>query len=96
VAFGREKKMDGYRIMQIGHDFVVSAGDVSILKCQTEKEAQTIVAAALDILENPDEWWSVLRQRLAASDAARLSSGAAVDIIDFDVAVPIFTPNVSA
>jgi hypothetical protein len=96
VAFGREKKMDGYRIMQIGHDFVVSAGDVSILKCQTEKEAQTIVAAALDILENPDEWWSVLRQRLAASDAARLSSGAAVDITDFDVAVPILTPNVSA
>jgi hypothetical protein len=88
--------MDGYRIMQVGHDFVVSAGDVHVLKCQTEKEAQTIVAAALDILENPDEWWSVLRQRLAASDAARLSSGAAVDITDFDVAVPILTPNVSA
>jgi hypothetical protein len=88
--------MDGYRIMQVGHDFVVSAGDVNILKCRTEKDAQTVVAAALDILENPDEWWSVLRQRLAASDAARLSSGAAVDIRDFDVAVPILTPNVSA
>jgi hypothetical protein len=88
--------MDGYRIMQVGHDFVVSAGDVNVLKCQTEKEAQTIVAAALDILENPDEWWSVLRQRLAASEAARLSSGAGVDITDFDVAAPPITPNGSA
>jgi hypothetical protein len=80
--------MDGYRIMQVGHDFVVSAGGVNVLKCQTEKEAQTIVAAALDILENPDEWWSVLRQRLAAI--------AGVDITDFDVAAPPITPNVSA
>ena len=85
--------MDGYRIMQVGHDFVVSAGGVNVLKCQTEKEAQTIVAAALDILENPDEWWSVLRQRLAASAAARLEG---VDITDFDVAAPPITPNVSA
>jgi hypothetical protein len=63
--------MDGYRIKQIGHDFVVFSGDGSLLKCQTEKDAQTIIAAALDLLENPDEWWNLLRQRLAASEAAR-------------------------
>jgi hypothetical protein len=38
----------------------------------------------------------VLRQRLAASEAARLSSGAGVAITDFDVAAPTNTPNVSA
>jgi len=68
--------MDGYRIRQVGHDFVVFAGDVSVLKCQTEKDAQIAIAVALDLLEHPDEWWSVLRQRLAASDAARLSRNA--------------------
>ena len=57
--------MDGYRVMQVGPDFIVFAGDVGVLKCQTEKDAQTIIAVALDLLENPDEWWSVLRQRLA-------------------------------
>jgi hypothetical protein len=86
--------MDGYRIMQIGHDFVVFSGDVSVLKCQSEKDAQTAIAAAVDLLENPDEWWSVLRQRLAASEAARLSSGIDVDIADFDVTPPTITPNV--
>ncbi|HEY4780791.1 MAG TPA: hypothetical protein VIH54_03170 [Chthoniobacterales bacterium] len=68
--------MDNYRIMQVEHDFVVFADDVSILKCQTEKDAQIAIAVALDLLEHPDEWWSVLRQRLAASDAARLSRNA--------------------
>ena len=72
--------MDGYRIKQIGPDFVVSSGD---LKCQTEKDAQTIIAAALDLLENPDEWWNVLRQRLAASEAARQSSSAGGDLAVF-------------
>jgi hypothetical protein len=65
--------MDNYRIVRVGHDFVVFADDVSILKCQTEKDAEIAIAVALDLLEHPDEWWSVLRQRLAASDAARLS-----------------------
>ena len=68
--------MDNYRITQVGHDFIIFAGDVSILKCQTEKDAQSAIAVALDLLEHPDEWWSVLRQRLAASDAARLSANA--------------------
>jgi len=63
--------MDNYRIMQVGHDFIIFAGDVSILKCQTEKDAQIAIAVALDLLEHPDEWWSVLPQRPAASDAAR-------------------------
>jgi hypothetical protein len=63
--------MDNYRIMQVEHDFVVFADDVSILKCQTEKDAEIAIAVALDLLEHPDEWWSVLRQRPAASDAAR-------------------------
>jgi hypothetical protein len=68
--------MDNYRITQVGHDFIIFAGDVSILKCQTEKDAQSAIAVALDLLEHPDEWWSVLRQRLAASDAAWLSANA--------------------
>jgi hypothetical protein len=68
--------MDNYRIMQVEHDFVVFADDVSILKCQTEKDAQMAIAVALDLLEHPDAWWSVLRQRLSASDAARLSRNA--------------------
>jgi hypothetical protein len=34
----------------------VFSGDVSVLKCQTEKDAQTVIAATLDLLENPDEW----------------------------------------
>jgi hypothetical protein len=68
--------MDGYRIMQVGCEFVVFAGDVGVLKCQTERDAQIAIAVALDLLENPDEWWNVLRQRIAASDAARLSRNA--------------------
>jgi hypothetical protein len=36
-----------------------------------KKDAQIAIAVALDLLEHPDEWWSVLRQRPAASDAAR-------------------------
>jgi hypothetical protein len=68
--------MDGYRIKKVGHDFVVVAGDVSVLKCRTEKEAQIAIRMALDLLENPDQWWNVLRQRLAASDAARSSRNA--------------------
>jgi hypothetical protein len=63
--------MDNYRIMQVEHDFVVFAGSVSILKCQTEKDAQIAIAVALDLLEHPDEWRKSLRQRLAASEAAR-------------------------
>jgi hypothetical protein len=38
----------------------------------------------MDLLENPDEWWSVLRQRLAANDVARQSSGMSVDIAAVD------------
>ena len=68
--------MDGYRIKKVGHDFVVVAGDVSVLKCRTEKEAQITIRMALDLLKNPDRWRNVLRQRLAASDAARSSRNA--------------------
>ena len=57
--------MDNYRIMQVGHDFIIFAGDVSILRCQSEHDAQIAIAVALDLLEHPDEWWNVLRQRLA-------------------------------
>jgi hypothetical protein len=31
------------------------------------------ISVALDLLENPNEWWTVLRQRLAEKDAARSS-----------------------
>jgi hypothetical protein len=93
VALGRRNKMDGYRIKQIGHDFVVFSGDVSVLKCQTEKDAQTIIAAASDLLENPDEWWNVLRQRLAASEAGRQSSNAGGDLAAFDTNAVTVTPN---
>jgi hypothetical protein len=27
----------------------------------SQKEAQTVIAAAVDLLENRDEWWNVLR-----------------------------------
>jgi hypothetical protein len=62
---GKKNKMDGYRVMQVGPEFIVFAGDVGVLKCQTEKDAHAAIAVARDLLENPDEWWSVLRQRLA-------------------------------
>jgi hypothetical protein len=88
--------MDGYRVMQVGPDFIVFAGDVGVLKCQTEKDAQTAIAVAMDLLENPDEWWSVLRQRLAASDVARQSSGISVDIAAFDIPTPTATLRVLA
>jgi hypothetical protein len=79
-----KNKMDGYRIMQVGLDFIVFAGVVGVLKCQTENDAQSAIAVATDLLENPDEWWSVLRQRLAANDIARQSSGMSVDIAGAD------------
>jgi hypothetical protein len=59
--------MDGYRIVEVGSNFVVLAGDVSVLRCQTERDAEMAVATALDLLENPDEWWRFLQERLAAS-----------------------------
>jgi hypothetical protein len=76
--------MDGYRVMQVGHDFIVFAGDVGVLKCRTEKDAEAAIAVAMDLLENPDEWWSVLRQRLAAREVARQSSSISVDTASFD------------
>jgi hypothetical protein len=66
--------MDGYRVMQVRPDFIVFAGDVAVIKCQTEKDAEAAIAVAMGLLENPDEWCSVLRQRLAASDVARRSA----------------------
>jgi len=39
--------MDNYRIVRVGHDFVVFADDVSILKCQTEKDAEIAIAVGL-------------------------------------------------
>jgi hypothetical protein len=66
--------MDGYRVMQVGPDFVVFAGDVGVLRCRTEKDAEAAIAVAIDLLADPDAWWSVLRQRLAARDAARLAA----------------------
>jgi hypothetical protein len=85
AALRREKnKMDEYRVMQVGPDFIVFAGDVGVLKCQTQKDAQSAIAVAIDLLENPDEWWSMLRQRLAANDVARQSSGMSVDIAAVD------------
>jgi hypothetical protein len=76
--------MDGYRVMQVGPDFIVFAGDVGVLKCRTEKDAEAAIAVAMDLLENPDEWWSMLRQRLAVKDVARQSRGISVDIAAFD------------
>jgi hypothetical protein len=68
--------MDKYRVMQVGCELIIFAGDVSVLKCRTERDAQNVIAVALDLLENPDEWWNVLSQRLAASEEARLSRNA--------------------
>jgi hypothetical protein len=79
-------KVDGYRVMQVGPDFIIFAGDVCVLKCRTEKDAQAAIAVAVDLLENPAEWWSVLRQRLAARDAAQQSSSTSVDTATFDTA----------
>ena len=76
--------MDGYRVMQVGPDFIVFSGDVGVLKCRTEKDAQAAIAVAMDLLENPNDWWSVLRQRLAANDVTRQSSGMSVDIAGAD------------
>ena len=69
VADMYSDKMDEYRVMQVGSDFIVFAGNVGVLKCRTEKDAQAAIAVAMDLLEDPDEWWSVLRQRLAASES---------------------------
>jgi hypothetical protein len=89
-------KMDGYRVMQVGPDFIVFSGDVGVLKCRTEKGAQAAIAVAMDLLENPNDWWSVLRQRLAAREVARQSSGMSVDIAAFDVPAPTATLRVLA
>jgi hypothetical protein len=62
--------------VQIGRDFVIFAGGVSVLKCQTERDAQITIAVALDLQANPDERWAELRQRLTASDAAPSSNKA--------------------
>jgi hypothetical protein len=83
--------MDGYRVMKVGPDFIVFAGDVGVLKCRTEKDAEDASAVAMDLLENPDEWWSVLRQRLTARDAARQSSSIGVDIAAFDAPTATLT-----
>jgi hypothetical protein len=60
--------MDGYRIVEVGDEFVVFAGDVSVLRCQTQRDAEAVVASALNLLENPNEWWRSLEQRLAAGE----------------------------
>jgi hypothetical protein len=91
-----KNKMDGYRVMQVGPDFIVFAGDVGVLKCRTEKDAQAAIAVAMDLLENPNEWWSVLRQRLAAREVAQQSSGMSVDIAAVDVPAPTATLRVLA
>jgi hypothetical protein len=75
---------DPRRVAQVGPDFIVFAGDVGVLKYQTESDAQSAIAVAMDFLENPDEWWSVLRQRLAANDVARQSTDMSVDIAAVD------------
>jgi hypothetical protein len=67
--------MNEYRIVQVDDSFVVFAGDVSILRCHTERDAEAVVASALDLLENPSEWWRVLRERLAANIATRTDAG---------------------
>ena len=51
----RRSNMDKYRVMQVGCDFIIFAGDVSALKCQTERDAQNVIAVALDLLETPDD-----------------------------------------
>ena len=66
--------MDNYRITQVGHDFIIFAGDVSILKCQTEKDAQSAIAVALDLLEHPDEWWSFCGNDLPRANATETAA----------------------
>jgi hypothetical protein len=48
IFSGRRSGMDGYRIVEVGSDFVVLAGDLSVLRCQTERDAEMAVATALD------------------------------------------------
>jgi hypothetical protein len=61
--------MDGYRIVEVGNEFVVFAGNASVLRCQTQRDAEAVVASALDLLENPNEWWRYLEQRPAAGES---------------------------
>jgi hypothetical protein len=68
--------MDGYQIKEVGGGFVVLAGDVSILKCQTERDAEVAVSTALDLFENPNNWWPALQERLAISEPPKTAEEA--------------------
>jgi hypothetical protein len=39
-----------------------------------EHGAEMGIAVALDLPEHPDQWWDILRQRLVASEQARLNA----------------------
>ena len=66
-----EANMDRYRIEEVRGGFVVFAGNVSVLRCQTERDAEVAVATALDLLENPNDWWRALQERLAISEPTK-------------------------
>jgi hypothetical protein len=34
--------MDGYRIVEVGDEFVVFAGNASVLRCQTQRDAEAV------------------------------------------------------
>jgi hypothetical protein len=61
--------MDGYRIVEVGDEFVVFAGNASVLRCQTQRDAEAVVASALDLLENPNELWRYLEQKPAVGES---------------------------
>jgi hypothetical protein len=67
VSWAGEANMDGYQIKEVGGCFVVFAGDVSVLRCQTERDAEVAVSTALELLEKPNDWWRALQERLAIS-----------------------------
>ena len=68
--------MDGYQIKEVGGDFVIFAGDLSVLRCQTERDAKVAVSSALDLFENPNNWWRALQERLAISEPPKTAEEA--------------------
>ena len=78
-----KNKIDGYRFLQVGADFVVFAGDVGVLKCRTEKDAEVLWRWPWTSWKTRMKW-SVLRQRPAAREVPRQLSSTSVDTATFD------------
>ena len=55
--------MDRYRIERVGREFIVVAGNVSLLKCETKRRAEATIRAALNLLDQPAEWQITIDKR---------------------------------